>query len=46
MQRLLVNGAVLVHPPVQTPWGDTNVRLQDPDGLQVTLFQVPGSPGT
>src|SRR5574340_1572859 len=37
MQRLLANGAVLVHPPVMTPWGDYNVRLQDPDGMQVTL---------
>lgn len=40
MERLLANGATLVHPPVQTPWGDYNVRLQDPDGMQVTLFQV------
>ena len=41
MQRLLAHGAVLVHPPVVTPWGDTNVRLQDPDGMQITLFQKP-----
>ena len=40
MERLIANGATLVHPPVQTPWGDTNVRLQDPDGMQVTLFQA------
>jgi len=40
MKRLLANGAKLVHEPVVTPWGDTNVRLQDPDGMQVTLFQV------
>jgi methylmalonyl-CoA/ethylmalonyl-CoA epimerase len=40
MERLLANGATLVHPPVVTPWGDYNVRLQDPDGLQVTLFQA------
>ena len=40
MERLLANGATLVHPPVTTPWGDTNVRLQDPDGMQVTLFQT------
>jgi predicted enzyme related to lactoylglutathione lyase len=40
MERLLANGATLVHPPIMTPWGDYNVRLQDPDGLQVTLFQV------
>ena len=35
-QRLLAHGATLVHAPVSTPWGDTNVRLQDPDGLQIT----------
>ncbi len=40
MERLLSKGALLVHPPVVTPWGDINVRLQDPEGLQVTLFQV------
>ena len=42
MEQLLDHGAILVHPPVITPWGDYNVRLQDPDGLQITLFQVPG----
>src|SRR5215216_1981256 len=41
MDRLLEHGAALVHPPVITPWGDYNVRLQDPDGMQITLFQVP-----
>jgi catechol 2,3-dioxygenase-like lactoylglutathione lyase family enzyme len=41
MDRLLAKGAVLVHPPVVTPWGDHNVRLQDPDGMQITLFQAP-----
>ena len=40
MERLLAHGATLVHAPVTTPWGDTNVRLQDPDGMQVTLFQA------
>ena len=40
MERLLAHGATLVHPPVLTPWGDYNVRLQDPDGMQITLFQV------
>ena len=39
MERLLAHGATLVHPPVTTPWGDFNVRLQDPDGMQITLFQ-------
>jgi methylmalonyl-CoA/ethylmalonyl-CoA epimerase len=37
--RLLANGATLVHAPVVTPWGDRNARLQDPDGMQITLFQ-------
>ena len=40
MERLLAYGATLVHPPVMTPWGDYNVRLQDPDGMQITLFQA------
>jgi predicted enzyme related to lactoylglutathione lyase len=39
MERLLTHGAKLVHPPVMTPWGDYNVRLEDPDGMQITLFQ-------
>ena len=41
MERLLQHGAILVHPPILTPWGDYNVRLQDPDGMQITLFQTP-----
>jgi catechol 2,3-dioxygenase-like lactoylglutathione lyase family enzyme len=45
MERLLAHGATLVHPPVTTPWGDHNVRLQDPDGMQITLFQVPEKDG-
>jgi methylmalonyl-CoA/ethylmalonyl-CoA epimerase len=40
MERLLAHGGTLIHPPVTTPWGDYNVRLQDPDGMQITLFQV------
>ena len=40
MERMLANGATLVHEPVLTPWGDYNVRLQDPDGMQITLFQA------
>ena len=39
MSRLQAYGATLVHPPVVTPWGDLNVRFQDPDGMQITLFQ-------
>ena len=41
LERLLEHGATLVHPPILTPWGDYNVRLQDPEGMQITLFQVP-----
>lgn len=41
MERLLAHGARLVHPPIITPWGDYNVRLEDPDGMQITLFQTP-----
>lgn len=44
MESLLAHGATLVHPPVVTPWGDHNVRFQDPDGMQITLYQVPGEP--
>ena len=44
IERLLANGATLVHPPVVTPWGDRNARLQDPDGMQITLFQPPAVP--
>jgi predicted enzyme related to lactoylglutathione lyase len=42
MERLLAHGGILVHPPALTPWGDYNVRLQDPDGMQITLFQKSG----
>jgi methylmalonyl-CoA/ethylmalonyl-CoA epimerase len=41
VERLVARGATLVHQPVTTPWGDYNARLQSPDGLQITLFQVP-----
>jgi methylmalonyl-CoA/ethylmalonyl-CoA epimerase len=41
MERLLAHGAICVHTPVVTPWGDINVRMQDPDGMQITLFQKP-----
>ncbi len=39
LARLRAQGAVIVHPPVVTPWGDRNARVQDPDGMQVTLFE-------
>jgi catechol 2,3-dioxygenase-like lactoylglutathione lyase family enzyme len=37
-ERLVVAGAVQVAPPVVTPWGDRNARVQAPDGMQLTLF--------
>jgi uncharacterized glyoxalase superfamily protein PhnB len=40
MDRLVSHGASVVHPPILTPWGDYNVRLKDPDGMQITLFQT------
>lgn len=40
VERLVAKGAILVHPPVVTPWQHYNARLQSPDGLQITLFQV------
>ena len=45
LARLAAHGALIVHPPVVTPWGDRNARVQDPLGLQVTLFQeAPAKP--
>jgi catechol 2,3-dioxygenase-like lactoylglutathione lyase family enzyme len=45
LDRLLAQGATLVHDPVETPWGDRNARLQGPDGMQVTLFETREKPG-
>jgi len=36
--RLVTAGARRVGPPVLTPWGDRNARVQAPDGMQLTLF--------
>jgi len=36
--RLVAAGAERVAPPVTTPWGDHNARVQAPDGMQLTLF--------
>ncbi|MEX1246939.1 MAG: hypothetical protein WEA61_00530 [Anaerolineales bacterium] len=45
MKRSLEYGASLVHDPVLTPWNDFNARVQAPDGMQITLFQVMGGKG-
>jgi len=38
--RAVAKGATLLHEPAVTPWNHKNARLQSPDGLQITLFQV------
>jgi lactoylglutathione lyase len=40
--RLEEAGAERLGGPVVTPWNDTNVRMQAPDGMQLTLFTVRG----
>ncbi|MBA3735739.1 MAG: VOC family protein [Actinobacteria bacterium] len=37
-RTLVAAGAEEVAPPVTTPWGDLNVRVRAPDGMQLTLF--------
>jgi catechol 2,3-dioxygenase-like lactoylglutathione lyase family enzyme len=39
-ERLVDAGAGPVAGPVETPWGDVNVRLETADGLQLTLFSA------
>jgi lactoylglutathione lyase len=36
--RLAEAGATVVGGPVVTPWNDRNVRLDPPEGVQLTLF--------
>jgi predicted enzyme related to lactoylglutathione lyase len=45
-ERALQYGATLVHEPILTPWGDLNVRLCSPEGLQITLFQTQKDEGS
>lgn len=40
LTRLEAWSATVVSPPVTTPWGHRSARVLDPDGMQVTLFQV------
>jgi predicted enzyme related to lactoylglutathione lyase len=37
-KRLEDAGAEVIGGPITTPWNDRNVRLQAPDGSQLTLF--------
>jgi hypothetical protein len=39
-KTLVAAGGELVGGPVVTPWQHRNVRLRDPDGMQLTLFTV------
>jgi lactoylglutathione lyase len=39
-ERLQEAGATHIAGPVVTPWRHSNVRLQAPDGMQLTLFTV------
>lgn len=40
VENALKYGAKLVHEPIRTPWNNWNARIESPDGLQITLFQV------
>ncbi len=40
-RRLVDGGAERLSDAVVTPWGDRNVRVRAPGGLQLTLFTVP-----
>ncbi len=42
-QRLGAAGASIVAGPVLTPWNHRNVRLDPPEGVQLTLFTVAGA---
>ena len=39
-ERLVAAGASRVSDAVETPWRHLNVRLEAPDGMQLTLFTV------
>jgi catechol 2,3-dioxygenase-like lactoylglutathione lyase family enzyme len=40
-ESLVAAGAERVGGPVETPWGDVNIRVRAPDGMQLTLFATP-----
>ena len=37
-KTLAAAGATILAGPVITPWRDRNMRLQGPEGIQLTLF--------
>lgn len=42
-RRLVAAGGVQIAPAVAAPWGDRSVRVQGPDGMQLTLFTPPSA---
>jgi catechol 2,3-dioxygenase-like lactoylglutathione lyase family enzyme len=40
LKRAIAHGGSLVHQPVETPWKDLNARVEAPDGMQITLYQL------
>jgi lactoylglutathione lyase len=40
LRNALNYGATLVSEPVRMPWGHLNARVESPDGMQITLYQV------
>ena len=40
VEHALTHGGTLIHEPVLTPWNDLNARIEAPDGMQITLFEV------
>lgn len=36
--RLVAAGGHAVAAPIVTPWGDSNARVETPEGMQLTLF--------
>ena len=44
-QDLAHQGGLIVGGPVETAWGDRNVRIEGPEGLQLTLFTPPAADG-
>jgi len=39
--RLAANGVPIIREPATEPWGLTEMWIQDPDGIQIVLVEVP-----
>jgi catechol 2,3-dioxygenase-like lactoylglutathione lyase family enzyme len=40
-QRLLAAGVRILREPVSEPWGLTEMWIEDPDGVQIVLVEIP-----